>query len=155
MKLKTLIILIFAIFLTGCGFKIVNQNYLNDYKLTEVNIEGDNRISYLLKNKLKIFKQTGSKDLKIDITINKIKNINEKNIQNQITKYGIMITVNVKFYIAEKNLMDNFTITKSGVYSVNDRYSETVNIEKRLVENMVNNINEQILRNLRTKLNDI
>jgi outer membrane lipopolysaccharide assembly protein LptE/RlpB len=91
----------------------------------------------------------------MDITINKIKNINEKNIQNQITKYEISITVNVKFYIAEKNLMNNFTITKSGVYSVNDRYSETVNNEKRLVKNMVNNINDQILKNLRTKLNDI
>ena len=155
MKLKTFIILIFAIFFTGCGFKVVNQNYLNDYKLTEINISGDNRISYLLKNKLKIFNQTGSKDLKMDIKINKIKNINEKNIQNQITKYEILITVNVKFYITEKNLMNNFTITKSGVYSVNDRYSETVNNEKRLVKNMVNNINDQILKNLRTKLNDI
>ena len=155
MKLKTFIILIFAIFLTGCGFKVVNQNYLNDYKLNEINIAGDNRISYLLKNKLKIFKQNGSKDLKIDITINKIKNINEKNIQNQITKYEILIIVNVKFFVTEKNLTDNFTITKSGVYSVNDRYSETVNNEKRLVKNMVNNINEQIFKNLRIKLDDI
>ena len=71
MKLKTSIILIFVIFVSGCGFKVVNQNYLNDYKLTEINIAGDSRISYLLKNKLKIFKQNGSKDLKIDITINK------------------------------------------------------------------------------------
>ena len=155
MKLKTFIILIFAIFVSGCGFKVVNQNYLNDYKLTEINIAGDNRISYLLKNKLKIFKQTGSKDLKIDITINKIKNINEKNIQNQITKYEIIINANVKFYIVEKNLMDSFTINKSGVYNVNDRYSETVNNEKRLVKDLVNNISDQISKDLRIKLNDI
>ena len=155
MKLKTFIILIFAIFVSGCGFKVVNQNYLNDYKLTEINIAGDNRISYLLKNKLKIFKQTGSKDLKMDITINKIKNINEKNIQNQITKYEIIINANVKFYIVEKNLMDSFTINKSGVYNVNDRYSETVNNEKRLVKDLVNNISDQISKDLRIKLNDI
>jgi len=142
MKLKTFIILFFAIILTGCGFKAVNQNYLNDYKLTEINIAGDNRIAYLLKNKLKIFKQNGSKDLKIDLTINKIKNINEKN-------------TNVKFYIVEKNLIDSFTINKSGVYNVNDRYSETVNNEKRLVKDLVNNISDQISKDLRIKLNDI
>ena len=155
MKLKTFIILFLAIILTGCGFKAVNQNYLNDYKLTEINIAGDNRIAYLLKNKLKIFKQNGSKDLKIDLTINKIKNINEKNIQNQITKYEIIINANVKFYIVEKNLMDSFTINKSGVYNVNDRYSETVNNEKRLVKDLVNNISDQISKDLRIKLNDI
>ena len=109
----------------------------------------------MLKNKLKIFKQNGSKDLKIDLTINKIKNINEKNIQNQITKYEIIINANVKFYIVEKNLIDSFTINKSGVYNVNDRYSETVNNEKRLVKDLVNNISDQISKDLRIKLNDI
>ena len=35
MKLKILI-LCFLAFLTGCGFKLVNQNYLSNYKLIEI-----------------------------------------------------------------------------------------------------------------------
>ena len=42
-----------------------------------------------------------------------------------------------------KKTIDNFS-DKKGVYVVNDRYSETVNNEKRLIKNLVNNIHDQI-----------
>ena len=68
----------FLAFLTGCGFKLVNQNYLSNYKLIEIEAEGDNRISYLLKNKLRIFNEEAPKSLKLKLNVTKSKNINEK-----------------------------------------------------------------------------
>ena len=50
---------------------------------------GDDRISYILKNKLRSSKTTNQnlKEIKIKININKNKTIKEKNVQNQTTKY--------------------------------------------------------------------
>ena len=56
-KIKTLLSIILLITLLSCGFKIVDQNYLRDYKIAEINISGDDRISYLLRNKLRSSKK--------------------------------------------------------------------------------------------------
>ena len=59
MKLKIIILLIFIF--PSCGFKAVNQNYLNEY-LIQTNITGDKRINYLLRNELRIGNEKGKGD---------------------------------------------------------------------------------------------
>ena len=54
MKKKIFIIKIIFLFLTNCGYNIVDQNFLNNYTIIENKIIGDNRVAYLLRNKLKI-----------------------------------------------------------------------------------------------------
>ena len=63
--------------LTSCGFKIVEQNYLKDY-LIDTNITGDKRISYLLRNQLRIGNEQASKSIKLNIETKKNKVIREK-----------------------------------------------------------------------------
>ena len=38
--------------ITGCGFKVVNQSELIDFNIENISTSGDNRISYIIKNKL-------------------------------------------------------------------------------------------------------
>ena len=143
------------IILSSCGYNVVSQNYTDKYKFLETNITGDKRIIYLLRNKFKLGNENAPKSIKLNINTTKQKNINEKNIQNVITKYEIVVTANVKFYILEDNFSEEFITSKSGIYSVSDRHSETVNNEKKTIKNIVNDISDQIQKNLIMKLNDL
>ena len=112
-------------------------------------------MDYLIRNKLNTGNQSGSKSIKLDINSKKIKNIKEKNIQNEITKYEITISTEISFYLLENGLNGKFSISKNGDYFIEDKYSDTLNNEKKLVKNLVNDISEQILRNLQIKIDEL
>ena len=155
MKLKLIAAILSLIIVANCGYKVVDQNYLDKYAFTEITINGDNRISYLLRNNLKRVNKEAEKNIKLDLTVNKTKSIKEKNIQNQITKYQIDISADVNYYIIEDNKSESFNVSKNGDYVVNKRYSTTLNNEKQLIKSLVNDISEQIFTNLKVKLNEL
>ena len=150
-----IIITSLLLILNSCGYKIVNQNYFKNYKILEINVTGDKRVAYLIRNKLNTGNQSGAKSIKLDINTKKIKNIKEKNIQNEITKYEITISTEISFYLLENGLSGKFSISKNGDYFIEDKYSDTLNNEKKLVKNLVNDISEQILRNLQIKIDEL
>ena len=141
--------------LLSCGFKVVDQNFLKNIEISETNITGDKRVAYLLRNKLKTINSNGSRSIKLNIEIKKIKQINEKNIQNEITKYDITIITDVKFDLVEENKSDDFTVSKRDNYNVTDQYSGTLNNEKNLVKNLVNEIADDIIENLAIRIDDL
>ena len=51
MRIKSiyLVSLIIVFLMTGCGFKVVNQSRLIDFKIENISTSGDNRIGYKLK----------------------------------------------------------------------------------------------------------
>ena len=155
-KVKSLLVYFCLLSLLSCGFKVVDQNYLSNYKITDINVVGDNRISYILKNKLKSSKTTNQnlKEIKIKININKNKTIKEKNVQNQITKYLVQIKAEVD-YTVENQLEGNFIISESGEFNIADRHTQTLENEKQLLKILIINIEEKIIDNLRSKINDI
>ena len=57
MRIKFIYIInVIMIFLmTGCGFKVVNESKLIDFKIENISTSGDNRISYIIKNTAFIF----------------------------------------------------------------------------------------------------
>ncbi len=140
----------------GCGYKIVNKNFLNDYKISEIIVTGDRKISYLLENNLR-FTNTNesSKNINIQVEVIKDKIVKEKNIQNQITKYQISVRAIVKFEIPEIKKIDNFTIIENGEFSVAARQRETLDNENKLIKNISSNLESEIIQNLRLKLNDL
>mgnify|MGYP001258559302 FL=1 len=152
MKLKILII---AFFLTGCGFKVVDQKFFEEYRFSELNITGDNRVVYLFKNKLKIDNENSYKNIKIKLDTKKIKTVKEKNIQNEITKYEIIISVKTVYIVENSGEMGEFFLSKKGDYNINSKHSETLNNEKILIKNLINDIADQIIRNLKIRLDDL
>ena len=69
---------------SGCGFKVVKQSELVNYSISEIEITGDKRINYNLKNKLLFLtKKVSSNDVVLKINTNKIKTVKEKNIKNE------------------------------------------------------------------------
>lgn len=141
--------------LLSCGFKVVDQNYLKNIEISETNITGDKRVAYLLRNKLKTRNSDGSRSIKLNIEIKKIKQIKEKNIQNEVTKYEITIITDVKFDLIEENKSGEFTVSEKNNFNVADQYSGTLNNEKNLVKNLVNEIADDVIENLAIRIDDL
>ena len=152
--MKKLIAILLTLVLTGCGFKVVQNSSFNNFSISDIITEGDKRINFILKNKLSAASsESENKLIQISLKTNKDKQVKERNIKNEITKYQIKITVNVTCTEISNGSEFQFSKSKTGDYSVSNQYSRTLSNEKKLVELLTNNIADQILNELITKLN--
>ena len=155
-NLKLITIAISLILLTGCGFKIIDKRELLNFNIKEISTYGDKRINFELKNKLSDYNNTNSsKVIKIELDTKKTKSIKEKNISNEITKYQIKVIVNVKLIKTDNTNNLEFTIEREGDYVVADKFSQTLNNEKKLIRNITEKISESIIGEIINKLNVI
>lgn len=155
-NLKLITIAISLILLTGCGFKIIDKRELLNFNIKEISTNGDKRINFELKNKLSDYNDTNSsKIIKIELDTKKTKSIKEKNISNEITKYQIKVVVNVKLIKTDNTNNLEFTIEREGDYVVADKFSQTLNNEKKLIRNITEKISESIIGEIINKLNVI
>ena len=157
MKKKILFpILIIFLLINSCGFKIINKSEIYKFDINEIIATGDNRINFKIKNKLIFGSEKNEKKL-VDIYLdtNKSKEVKEKNINNEITKYQISIssTVRVKELIGKNEI--SFNIVKTGDYSVASQYSQTLANEKKLIEVLTDDVTENILNSIVLKLDDL
>ena len=156
MKKKFLLLLLTFVIFSACGYKIVNLNEIRNFEIKELLSSGDKRVNFLIKNELLLKKNKNFiKKIKVNLETKKTKEIKEKNIQNEITKYEINILVNVKFNILQENSSNYFSINKSGVYEVSKKHSETLNNEKKLIKIISKSIADNIVENLILKLNEL
>jgi hypothetical protein len=155
MKKITLIIFL-LISINNCGFKITEKKTLRGYFISEIDASGEGRINYKIKNLLNAKSaDNAKKKLKVTLNTNKEKKIKEKNINNEITKYQMYITTEVKFKDDLLKLSGDFTINVSGEYKVLEKHIQTINNEKKLQENLADEIAERIIEELSDKLNDL
>ena len=155
-NLKLITIAISLILITGCGFKIIDKRELLNFNIKEISTYGDKRINFELKNKLSDYNDTNSsKVIKIELDTKKTKSIKEKNISNEITKYQIKVIVNVKLIKTDNTNNLEFTIEREGDYVVADKFSQTLNNEKKLIHNIIEKISESIIGEIINKLNVI
>ena len=153
---KNILPILILLFITGCGFKVVNQSDLINFSISEIKMSGDKRINYNIKNKL-LSSLTNDKNrsvvLKMDT--NKKKVIKDKNIKNQVTRYQITIIVIVEIKDDAFNNMNSFKVESNGDYDVATQYSQTLNNEKNLIKTLSENLADEIVEELILKLNDI
>ena len=155
-NLKLITIAISFILITGCGFKIIDKRELLNFNIKEISTNGDKRINFELKNKLSDYNDTNSsKVIKMELGTKKTKSIKEKNISNEVTKYQIKIIVNVKLIKIDSTNNLEFTIEREGDYVVADKFSQTLNNEKKLIRNITEKISESIIGEIINKLNVI
>ena len=141
---------------TGCGFKTIDKGLQNNFSIKEIKTSGDRRINFQIKNDLLINSTKDSeKNIKLNLETKKNKNIKEKNIKNEIVKYEIKISSIISFSLENNSTNYKSNITVSGDYLVAKSYSTTLNNEKKLIENLVNEISEKILDEIIKKINDL
>jgi len=140
----------------NCGFKVINESEKNNFSIQEIKTSGDKRINFKIKNNLLNYSKKNNQNiLLIDLSTKKTKNIKEKNIKNEITKYEISLNVNIKFNLINSDTNYKINLSNKGDYLVAESYSTTLNNEKKLIDNLIENISEKILKKISLKLNDI
>ena len=74
-------------------------------------------------------------------------------MKNEVEKYLITISLIVEMYNSDE--IDNFEFSVSGDYSVNNKFSKTVEAEEKLLNNLCKIISEKLITRMSEKLNDI
>ena len=138
----------------NCGFKVVNKDNLYNFSVINVDVNGDNKIGFYLKNNL-LNNNNQGKEIKLNINIEKKKDIKEKNIKNEITKYEIVIKAKVNYDILFHNKKGHFTVTKIGNYNVESQYSQTLINEDNLIDDLREKLTEDVQENLSVLTNDL
>ena len=154
--MKRILAIIFLIIITGCGFKVVDLSKTNNFSIGEIASSGDKRINYIIKNKL-ISNTDNSGKEQFDLKINSIKSktVKERNIQNEITKYIISISVSVEVNNINKNNLHKLSFTETGDYNVSNQNATNRNKEKNLVASLSQKITNKILEEINIYLNDL
>ena len=149
-------ILFLIFFTTSCGFTIVEKNLRNKFEISKITTSGDSRINYKIKNKI-LFISTNLEKKLIDLSLQteKVKEIKEKNIRNEITKYQITITAKILINKSGSDNVTGFSIVKSGDFNVGNQYSQTLNDEKKLINLLVDNLAKEILDEIFLRIDDL
>ena len=152
---KSLLILL-LLTTVNCGFKVINESEKNEFSIENIKTSGYKRINFKIKNDLLNYSQKNNQNvLFIDLKTKKTKNIKEKNIKNEITKYEIILNAHVKFNLVNSDVIYKINLSNNGNYLVEDSYSTTLNNEKKLIDDLIENMSEKILKKIILKLNDI
>ena len=152
--IKCSLILLF-IALSNCGFKVLD-NLESNFSIREINASGDKRINFKIKNDLIIdYSNNSTNNLILTMNTKKTKRIKEKNIKNEITKYEISILCSIELAFLEKSTKHKFTVSSNGDYLAADKYSTTIQNEKRLIEDLTNDLSDKIRNKINLINNDL
>ena len=152
--IKCSLILLF-IALSNCGFKVLD-NLESNFSIREINTSGDKRINFKIKNDLIIEDSNNStNNLVVTLSTKKTKRIKEKNIKNEINKYEISIICSIELTFLEKSTKHKFTVSSNGDYLAADKYSTTIQNEKRLIDDLTNDLSDKIRNKINLINNDL
>ena len=152
---KFCLILIFIIS-SSCGYKVLDNQGSKDFSIKEIKTSGDNRINFKIKNSLIInSSESKAQSIIMELYTEKNKEVKEKNIKNQITKYSITLSSYVKLNFSQNNKKKEFNIVSTGDYQVSEKYSSTLKNEKRLIDDLTNDISDKIKKRINLILNDL
>ena len=151
--IKKFFILIYVIFLWGCGYQPLYQNLSNtDYNILIKEINGDRDINNLLVSKLKSYNSNNT-NKNYEITINSIynKEIVAKDTTGAASEYKIIVSVNFKIIGNKLNKDLNFT-EDFNMKSLSDKLEEN-DYEKNIKSTLINSITKKLILEL-SKNND-
>ena len=157
MKLKIIHFFLAILLLnTSCGFKVLDKSKNNNFSIQEVRSSGEIRINYKIKNNiLRNSRETSKNQVVLTLDTKKIKSIKEKNIKNEITKYQVSLVADIKFFLINSDIKSNFNKSVVGDYTAGTNYSTTINNEKKIVDDLIENLSEKILDEIDLRLNDL
>ena len=143
---------VLTLMLVGCGYKVVDKSQGNSYKITEITFSGEKKINHKIKNKL-LFSSSKSSENEFIIELNtkKTRSIKEKNINNEVTKYKLVIKAEIIYNLLGSTNTGSFDIQRSGDYKVSSQRIGTLNNEKKMSENL----SDQIFKQISVQLNSI
>tara|TARA_B100001093_G_C26309509_1_gene792937 strand:+ start:183 stop:659 length:477 start_codon:yes stop_codon:yes gene_type:complete len=143
--------LIIYIFLSGCGFKPLTINNINNISLIKLDMTGNKVINFKISNYLKQtlnYNKNNPTKIMVEINSKKEKSIKEKNSKNEISKYNLEIISEIKVNVLEDNKEFSFTLKKLNEYKVNNQFSITIQNEKKATSEIIKILSQDITKNI-------
>ena len=140
--------ILFLSFLSSCGYQSLLNENSKKFGIKGFNIEGNKRLAQILKNNL-IAPKNESNNLILDIYAEKNRSIVHKDSTGKITEYNLKINFDltaIESISRRKILSKTFTLDRN--YKASDLYLDTLNREKKLINELTETIATQILTNL-------
>jgi len=140
--------ILFLSFLSSCGYQSLLNENSKKFGIKSFNIDGNKRLAQILKNNL-VSSRDRSNNLILDINARKNRSIAHKDSTGKIIKYNLKISfdLNATETISRKKILSK-TFTLDGNYKVSDLYTDTINQEKKIINELTKTIATQILTNL-------
>ncbi len=154
--IRSLLIIPLAIImlLSSCAYEKMNSPDRKKFHITEINTQGERRAAFIIQKKINRFSNEQSKNkIKIFIELTKLREIQEKNMQNKVTKYNLSLSANIVIteVLSTKEFKRSFSTSQ--IYDVTDRYTDTLNNEKDANNVLVDKVVDEILDQLRILYN--
>ncbi len=145
---------VIILLISSCSYQSMNSEDQKKFYIQEFDITGDTRTSFIIQKKIQRFsnKNSGNR-IKLLVELNKNKSIQEKNIQNKVTKYSLTLSANVRIIDLNSTKEMKRTFSARRIYSVEDNYSDTVNNSKEANNSLIDIIVDEILDQLRIYYN--
>ena len=153
--------LLYSIFtfliLSSCGYQVLDKSRLSDLSISSIEATGNKKINFLIKNKIRNFLNDKSSQNIVALSIDSSseRNIKEKNIKNEITKYQINISTKIQVNFIYKNKIETFNLSQNGDYNVSDDQSKNISNRNNLERYLVDNITDQFFNKLTLITNDL
>ena len=151
-KITYLIIsIIFFNFIYACaGYKPIFSTNLQ-FEIADYSIKKNKKLGRQIYSKLYNLSKSNKKDTKtlsiviiIDVTKNKTAIV--KDSAGKILEYRILLSSNIiiKDYLTDDKIL-NQNFSYSSIYKVQDKYSETIKMENKSIEDLINKIYQDLL----------
>jgi outer membrane lipopolysaccharide assembly protein LptE/RlpB len=144
-KIKISLYIMIILGLSSCGYSRLNDQS-NEFKFNSIEINGDKRLSFILKNNLNLLSKPESKknyDLLINLTSSKTSKI--KDTTGKTTRFNVILNGDLKLTDNNK-VVKNRSFTVSNDYDVSNNHSDTIRNEKNSIQNNIDLLSEEITK---------
>jgi hypothetical protein len=140
--------ILFLSFLSSCGYQSLLNENSKKFSIKSFNIEGNKRLAQILKNNL-VSSKNKSNNLILDVNARKSRSIVHKDSTGKITEYNLKISFDLTAIesVSRKKILSK-TFTLDSNYKASGLYLDTLNREKKLINELTEIIATQILTNL-------
>ena len=142
---KILSIIILSILITSCGFKKINKIDGLSIYIEKINIIGDKRIGYILKNNILLISTEGSNHkYDIDIKLKNIRTSKIKDMAGRTTRFNETINVNLILKNAQNSEKLVKFFSKNRDYDVDKSHTVTIRNQKNSIKNIIQQLSDEI-----------
>jgi hypothetical protein len=140
--------ILFLSFLSNCGYQSLLNENSKKFSIKSFNIDGNKRLAQILKNNL-VGPKNKSNNLILSINARKKRSIAQKNSTGKITEYNLKISFDltaIESVSRKKVLTKTFALDSN--YKTSNLYLDTLNHERKIINELTETIATQILTDL-------
>ena len=147
---KVSFLLFFLSSLFGCGYETLVGNKFEMFSIEKINVDGNARLSRNLANNLTIPKNEKKEiQLIFDIFSKKSRKVSDRDSAGKIKEYTVYLTFDVTVMNNKnRDILVKRIFNESGSYKASTLYLDTLNSEKKIINNLIVSIADEITKEL-------